>query len=146
MYNADGKRLTRSLSRSLSRFSRLPHPLPPATSAPLPPAHSMPPPPSSGKTHISWESSEFVHVPSAGPVLGDALRNNKTLAVLKVKGNLFGADTGHAFANGVRTVSSPTPLLVYHVFTTITTTCFVSDVSYRRLWSLYVLLLRLRGG
>lgn len=49
-----------------------------------------------------WKpTGEIVHVPSAGPALGDALRYNKTLTVLKVKGNLLGADTGHAFANGV---------------------------------------------
>lgn len=49
-----------------------------------------------------WKpTGEIVHVPSAGPALGDALRYNKTLSVLKVKGNLFGADTGHAFASGV---------------------------------------------
>lgn len=49
-----------------------------------------------------WKpTGEIVHVPSAGPALGDALRYNKTLIVLKVKGNLLGADTGHAFANGV---------------------------------------------
>lgn len=49
-----------------------------------------------------WKpTGEIVHVPSAGPALGDALRYNRTLSVLKVKGNLFGADTGHAFASGV---------------------------------------------
>lgn len=49
-----------------------------------------------------WKpTGEIVHVPSAGPALGDALRYNKTLTTLKVKGNLFGADTGHSFAKGV---------------------------------------------
>lgn len=49
-----------------------------------------------------WKpTGEIMHVPSAGPALGDAVRYNKTLSVLKVKGNLFGADTGHAFASGV---------------------------------------------
>ena len=49
-----------------------------------------------------WKpTGEIVHVPSAGPALGDAVRYNKTLSVLRVKGNLFGADTGHAFADGV---------------------------------------------
>ncbi|CAM9176550.1 unnamed protein product, partial [Scytosiphon promiscuus] len=49
-----------------------------------------------------WKpTGEIVLVPSAGPALGDALRYNKTLTILKVKGNLLGADTGHAFASGV---------------------------------------------
>ncbi len=49
-----------------------------------------------------WKpTGEIVHVPSAGPALGDAVRYNKALSVLKVRGNLLGADTGHAFADGV---------------------------------------------
>lgn len=49
-----------------------------------------------------WKpTGEIVHVLSAGSALGDALRYNKTISVLKAKGNLFGADTGHAFAGGV---------------------------------------------
>lgn len=49
-----------------------------------------------------WKpTGEIVHVPSAGPALGDAVRYNKTLSVLKVRGNLLGAYTGHAFAEGV---------------------------------------------
>lgn len=49
-----------------------------------------------------WKpTGEIVHVPSAGPALGGAIRYNKTLTTLKVKGNLFGANTGHSFAKGV---------------------------------------------
>lgn len=39
--------------------------------------------------------------------MGEALRYNKTLTVLKVNGNLLGADTGQAFAEGVRVSSVP---------------------------------------
>ncbi|CAM9215524.1 unnamed protein product, partial [Ectocarpus sp. 13 AM-2016] len=54
-----------------------------------------------GERKFWLPTGEIMHVPSAGPSLGDALRYNRTLIVLKVKGNLFGADTGHAFASGV---------------------------------------------
>ncbi|CBJ33045.1 Hypothetical leucine rich repeat protein [Ectocarpus siliculosus] len=54
-----------------------------------------------GERKFWLPTGEIMHVPSAGPSLGDALRYNRTLTVLKVKGNLFGADTGHAFASGV---------------------------------------------
>lgn len=45
--------------------------------------------------------SEFVHTPSAGPILGESLRFNKTLRVLKLGGNLLGPESGKAFALGV---------------------------------------------
>ncbi|CAB1099841.1 unnamed protein product [Ectocarpus sp. CCAP 1310/34] len=54
-----------------------------------------------GERKFWLPTGEIMHVPSAGPSLGDALRYNRTLIVLKVKGNLFGGDTGHAFASGV---------------------------------------------
>lgn len=50
---------------------------------------------------VAARRSEFVCIPSAGPTLGESLRLNKTLIELKVNGNLLGADTGEAFANGV---------------------------------------------